>query len=106
MSVYITNRRDGPGTTIYCGRGSALGNPYPMKHEGQRDAVCDRYEIWFGSQVNGDASMEFRAQLEGIVQLGKIGDVSLRCFCAPARCHCETIKDHVDMLLEAKPTKL
>lgn len=100
MSIYITNRMDGPGKTVYCGRGSALGNPFPMADESQRNVVCDKYEEWFGDQVNGDGSQEFMLQLEGIEQLAKYGDVSLRCFCAPKRCHCETIKDYTEMCLE------
>ena len=30
----------------YIGRGSALGNPFPMKDESTRDDVCDKYAEW------------------------------------------------------------
>lgn len=86
---------------IYCGRGSALGNPFPIKPSQDRDKVCDMYEIWFDQQVNGEGSPEFFEQLENIIEQAKnpLNQVNLGCFCAPKRCHCETIKRYVDKII-------
>lgn len=37
--------------TIYIGRPSPLGNPFPMAKESQRQSVCDQYDVWFQQQV-------------------------------------------------------
>ena len=100
MTVTVVNKYKEPNN-IYCGRGSALGNPFNMSHESQRDSVCDRYELWFTEMVitsRGDSP--FFKRLDRIVKAAKEGDVNLGCFCAPKRCHCDTIKAYVDQRLK------
>lgn len=103
---------------IYCGRGSALGNPYIMRQEIERDSVCDAYENWFYLQVNEAAFLDKYARIYGkgqgnyplttqefmlldlfnMVVQGQ--DINLGCFCAPKRCHCDTVKTFLDHKLE------
>ncbi len=89
-------------TRIYCGRGSALGNPFPMLTM-SRDEVCDAYKIIFKEAVHATAygggnprQKAMYKQLNEIITAAKEGDVALECYCAPARCHCDTIKSYAD----------
>ena len=87
---------------VYCGRGSALGNPYPMSGEDMRDQVCDDYEKWFISHLNHPEHDLFHQQLSKIEKLAREGDVNLQCYCAPKRCHTETIRKYVESKLLAE----
>lgn len=64
-----------PKSAVYCGRPSRWGNPFPMRHESERDHVCDRFE------------REVLPYLDVTELRGK----DLVCFCAPKRCHCDSI---------------
>lgn len=75
---------------IYCGRGSALGNPFKMNGEAQRDLVCDQYHEYFYKQVQLK-SEPFITQLRSIWRQWMKCDIYLECYCAPKRCHCDTI---------------
>ncbi len=96
--ITVVNKYKEPNH-IYCGRGSALGNPFAMKDETQRNEVCDKYEEYFKQKVLIEKDKNMLAQLETIKEKAKLGDVNLGCFCAPKRCHCETIKAYIDMQL-------
>lgn len=69
--------------SVYIGRPSRWGNPYPMTREAKRDEVCDKYELHIAARlVNGDiADADFR-EFDG---------KNLMCFCAPKRCHGDTV---------------
>ena len=88
---------------VYCGRGSALGNPFHMREESQRDVVCDKYAEWFVRKLASRHTVHHDkplfALLAKIKELAKAGDVVLGCYCAPKRCHCETIKTYIDGVL-------
>jgi hypothetical protein len=79
---------------IYCGRGSRLGNPYVMrtKSDSERNRVCDLYERDFPTP-------EQEAECQRIARLAKVMPVFLECFCAPKRCHVETVKRRVEEIL-------
>lgn len=73
----VLNRRDGtPKGAAYIGRGSPWGNPYVIGRDGDRDTVCDKFE----SRVLPTLDVE---PLRG---------KALLCFCAPLRCHGDSIK--------------
>ena len=89
MSIVLGKKWDAGAQ--YIGRGSPLGNPFVMKSEADRDAVCDQYQAWFDRKVkNGDERV--MNELRRLYRLAKKGDLVLGCFCAPKRCHGETIK--------------
>jgi len=96
MITIVNIRQSTNKTYIYCGRGSALGNPFVMSNEAMRDEVCDRYEKYFYEQINLKKNKDIIKQLENIKLKAKRGDVDLGCFCTPKRCHCETIKRYVE----------
>lgn len=76
-----------------CDRSSPLGNPFPMGHEANRDKVCDQYEKYFYKSLNPDISPRgFLEHLDMILTAANHGPISIGCWCAPKRCHCDTIK--------------
>lgn len=83
---------------VYIGRGSPFGNPWPIDEsdpEFTRDAVCDRYESYFEHKMKTDP--KFKAAVHGLVSQATItGSVTLGCYCAPKRCHGETIKRYIE----------
>ncbi len=99
---------------IYCGRGTALGNPFVMKNDNERDQVCDWYKEWFYKNVDvasflgiAEADADYDASLNpqtkmliAIYHEALQGDVNLGCFCAPKRCHCDTIKEFIELKIE------
>lgn len=102
MAIKIVNRYSltdkdyATQRVIYCGRGSALGNPFPILvgELGGRDRVCDEYHTWFYDVLIVTAKSN--KQLQDIYEASLEGDVWLECFCAPRRCHCETIKSYIE----------
>ncbi len=97
IGVKWINKED--AVNIYCGRGSRLGNPYVMSNESERDFVCDSYEKFLFEQLENPDSNQSKAIIE-ICQLVNNGeDVNLQCYCKDKRCHCESIKRAVEMLV-------
>jgi hypothetical protein len=65
-----------PANAIYCGRPSPLGNPFVIGRDGNRKAVCDKYEAWLPTQP------------KLVAMISSLKGRDLVCFCAPERCHC------------------
>jgi hypothetical protein len=69
-------------------KSSMLGNPFHMLDERGRDDCCDRYEEWFNDQIEG-----FKPELLRLYEMWqRYRGLRLFCWCAPKRCHAETIK--------------
>ena len=107
--ITIVHKHSKPN--FYCGRGSALGNPFVMQSESQRDEVCDKYDEWFYQQVdepdfllniwNQSSKLNpVTKQLKQLFIAFVEKDIKLGCFCAPKRCHCETIKIFLENKIE------
>ena len=60
---------------MYIGRGSPWGNPFKIGRDGTRDEVCDR----------------FQREVLPTLDLEPLRGKNLVCFCAPARCHGDSI---------------
>lgn len=76
-------------------RTTSLGNPFFMSDEGCRDIVCDQYEKWFSASK--ESSIELSSFLSDIIDIyKKHGKLRLFCWCAPKRCHAETIKRYIE----------
>jgi hypothetical protein len=90
MRVIVT--RLGPEGVQDVTRGTPLGNRFVLRHEYQRDEVCDRYEVWFAEQVR-QRTPAVMDQLNELWIVGKQsgGVLRLGCHCAPRRCHARTI---------------
>jgi len=97
MTIRIVNVKTFKDDNVYCGRGSPVGNPFPMENQSleERDRVCDKYRDWFENQegINNPQLMTYLSYIE---EIAKQGNVNLGCYCAPLRCHCETIKEYLD----------
>lgn len=79
-----------PMSGEYVGRPSPLGNPFYMANESMRDEVCDKYQEWFDRKVEQEDPAVID-ELRRIYALHKKGPVRLICYCAPKRCHADTI---------------
>lgn len=96
MSIEIMNLRCRTITFPYdvrVDKQSVFGNPYPMRGgKGEsRDDVCEKYEVWFGNQLsNSPVFIKGIGRLQ--LLLRKHGQLRLFCWCAPKRCHAETIR--------------
>lgn len=86
-------------TLIKVDRSSILGNPYFLHCESQRNDICDLYEDYFNRRLNKtlDPSNDtkFDKALKKICDTLRVSDVALGCWCAPKRCHAETILDYI-----------
>lgn len=84
---------------IYCGRGSAYGNPYKMNSEADRDFVCNQYEKYFKVEAN-KVNSKLNIAMHKLLQYLRDGyKLNLQCFCTPKRCHCETIKKSLEKII-------
>jgi len=86
---------------LYCGRGESkieglinakLGNPFIMKSwtKEERDRVCNAYAAHL--DILPIESLEKRTILRMAERLAEGKSIALYCYCAPQRCHCESIK--------------
>jgi len=74
--VYNKYHNNAPNGSIYIGRGSPYGNPFPITKTDDRDAVCDKFEQLV------ESSTELKAKF-----ISELKNKDLVCFCAPKRCH-------------------
>jgi hypothetical protein len=98
MSIEIVNVHywDHP-VDFMCDRTSPLGNPFRINKDLNRDGVIEKYNEYFYTNLNPDiAPVGFLECLDDILQAAKTRDITLGCWCAPKRCHCEVIKDYID----------
>ncbi len=79
--------------TISVARPTALGNPFVMKTEADRNEVCDKYQKWFDNKI-AEKDPNVLYQLRDLWTIGKKqGYLKLGCHCAPKRCHADTIAE-------------
>lgn len=80
-------------------RKTPLGNPFEMKNKSneERNRVCDEYEKWFAERLKGIDTPFIRC-LNSLAQLivGGYTRIYLLCWCAPQRCHSETIRAFIE----------
>jgi len=98
MSIQIMNLRiDKPEYEydVRIHRRTPLGNPFKMCDESMRDEACDKYEKYFYHQIEANSD-GFMMELKRLQELLKeYGGIRLFCWCAPKRCHGETIKKYL-----------
>jgi hypothetical protein len=85
----VLNKHHGgiPPGAVYIGRGSPWGNPFKIGRDGTRDEVCDRYE----------------REVLPTLDLEPLRGKDLVCFCAPLRCHGDSIFRAISHSLADKP---
>jgi len=97
LSIEIHNMKTSKPYRPYdvkCDRSSPLGSPFYLKgDESKRDQVCDAYHGWFHTRVLLGKEPKAYAELIRLQALyKKHGQLRIFCWCAPKRCHTETIK--------------
>lgn len=101
-----TEKPQYPWDVKVCRRSSLLGNPFIMLNESDRDKVCDDYIKWITEQLAPGG--KDRKVIEELLHLQKLyeqhGKLRLFCWCAPKRCHAETIKSLIEGKDIAVPT--
>jgi len=98
MATHLIEGRKGE----YIGRGSPWGNPFILGLDGNRDEVCDLFEVY----------AEWRLTVQSN-WLEKLKGVDLYCHCVPQRCHGKTLlrlinyrevwQEHLDKILKGPP---
>ena len=96
-SVTVVNLKNSSADFV-CDRTSPLGNPFVLEHEIQRAFVISQYNIYFHTNLNPDYAPEgFLEYLDKILQEAKVRPITLGCWCAPKKCHCDIIKNYVEL---------
>lgn len=76
-------------------RASVLGNPFVMHHESERDKVCEEYKQYFKRSLV--LNQAFANEVTRLMVIYKRhGRLELFCWCAPKRCHAETIRECIE----------
>lgn len=84
----VVNRRY-EAYDVYIGRGSPLGNPYPINDAigDTRQVVIARYRLWLWAEIKaGRVTLDYLRSLDG---------KRLGCYCAPKYCHGDIITQAV-----------
>lgn len=83
-----------PGVSrIYVGRPSPLGNPFAIGVHGDRDQVVSLYREWLEKNKNRP---EVQRELTKLLDILKSKEyLELVCWCSPAACHADVIKEHL-----------
>lgn len=78
----LNKRRDGmPNDAVYIGRPSKWGNPFQIGRDGTRAEVIAKHRAWLCDQPQLMAA------------LPELRERDLVCWCAPAACHGDTLKE-------------
>ena len=98
MNILIVNKYHGKSGE-YIGRGSPLGNPFVIGKHGTREEVIQLYKTWLELQIKPYGKEQW-VNTAVCNELNKIAqdyldgnEVKLLCYCAPAKCHGEVIRD-------------
>lgn len=88
--IYVVNVRSVQECEVVH-RPSALGNPWPIGPNANRNLVCDHYEEWFHERIEFNDKIVIH-EVKRLHRIGKDkGIIRLGCFCKPMRCHGDTI---------------
>ena len=109
MITVVNKKTHTPGDNdIYVGRGSVLGNPFTHLTwiQTKADFLCttryeaiERYKEMINKKIK-DKDKEFCSELNMIWALAKKGiDINLVCYCSPASCHADIIKNIIESKL-------
>lgn len=97
---------------IYIGRGSKVGNPYSHLcgkgefHCETRDEAVDKYKNYFYDVLLQDTAVKMWTHNVAMHQIENPDeDINLMCYCKPARCHGEIIKEYIENLMQTLKKK-
>lgn len=98
LNIYdVRSGKESIDNAVYINRGTPWGNPYIISIDGDRDRVCDAYMEWLARWI--EYKEEVKIQVGARVYSNKwvVENLSLLtgknviCWCAPARCHGDTL---------------
>ncbi len=92
--ITVVNKHHGL-TGVYIGRGSPLGNPFPIDvPNGQtREIVIGRYRLWLMEKIE-QRDQRILDSLNWIAEQAQTKEgVVLQCFCKPHACHGDVIRE-------------
>ncbi len=93
----LRNEKPSKPYDFYIDHRSPVGNPFPMKSELYRDGVCNEYQVYFDKQLRSPNGIPILQYLEMLIHVYRqYGKLRLFCWCAPKRCHGETIKEYLE----------
>jgi hypothetical protein len=93
VEIRVLNKRVVGDRGEYVGRPSALGNPFKLEHESQRNQVIQQYELWLQERINAREAQVYN-ELNRLYQIARDqGVLELTCWCAPKRCHADVIRN-------------
>ena len=92
LTITVVNKHHG-AQGEYIGRGSPLGNPFPIDNAKglTREVVIKNYEEWLQRQIHHKVPRVID-ELQRLGDLVLQGPVCFQCFCAPQPCHGDVIK--------------
>lgn len=94
-TITVINKHHGDQGGEYIGRGSPLGNPYPIEGANTRDVVIEKYRVWLNQKIEA-CDPVVCDELNRLVDIAhQTGALKLKCFCAPAACHGDVIKETI-----------
>ena len=83
MTVLNRNKDNIPPEAVYIGRGTMWGNSFVIGVDGTRDEACEAYAKQLKESIRtGEVTVE---------QLASLNGKDLVCYCAPLRCHGDTL---------------
>ena len=92
VEIRILNKRVMGDRGECVGRPSALGNPFKLEHESQRNHVIQQYELWLQERIKA-RDAQVCHELNRLYQIARNqGVLELTCWCAPKRCHADVIR--------------
>ena len=113
MGVVVVNvRRERPAGMVYIGRScaglasSVLGNPHKVgwcercqcTHE--RGSTIPLYHEWLRAEYRKGGAV--RRELERLADLAEQGNLVLGCWCKPAPCHGDVVREAVEGILRQR----
>lgn len=107
MSVVVVNvRQERPAGMVYVARqcadfaGSVLGNPFKRQKGQAPGSTLDNYRAWLRTEYGKGGAV--RQELERLADLAEQGNLVLGCWCKPAPCHGDVIKEAVEGILRQR----
>jgi hypothetical protein len=98
LEIRVLNKKFVGDRGQYVGRPSALGNPFRLEREADREQVIGQYELWLREQI-AVWNPEVCHELNRLYRIARdLGELELTCWCAPKRCHAKVIRQ---VLLDA-----
>lgn len=97
LEIRIVNKHHGERGE-YIGRGSPLGNPFPITGRNTRDVVIEEYQKWLDQQIKANNPVVIN-ELNRLGGLAMRGPLKLQCFCSPQACHGDIISDVLFMAI-------